>query len=404
MHVWMEQQDRLDSTLGGMATVSNSPVTCAAVDKLYCLATDTCKKAANCSQCPGKTIPVEEHHICTGMPTEKASLSFKDADMEEHELGGTISITKARNEFDIDKYMVFWGKDEKNKLELEDGSPALIGEATPTGSDTEVTLKPNTKLPEQATHLLVFSQNAHGEYATPGHVIVTDAFLPTDKPKSIAFSDEDGESREVSGTITVGRASSEKTLDEYSVHWGKSSTKKIASGSYVRDIAKGSDETQPVTYYVSRSTKIPEGATHLLVFSKNSHGEHPSPASLKVVDNLKPCINATDEDCPAGVTVADASVVSVQRATKESSVAHYVLYFGRKACESGEGQSGAKNGHISDLAVDGAGDYTIPADMAIPDGTSHVLVFAKNQYGESEFCVSADFKRADSSGEAKAEL
>jgi len=389
MHIWMDMQEKLDSTLGGMTTVSNSPVTCAAAEKMYCLATDTCKKAANCSTCPGKTIALESQNICTGMPTEKASLSFKDVDMDEHELGGPISITKARNEFDIDHYVVYWGKDASNKLEPSDGSSALVGEAAPTGSDTEVQLKQGTKVPDQATHLLVFSRNEHGEYPTPGATIVKDAYLPREKPKNLAFEDEDGEKGEVSGTVTVERAADEKTINEYALHWGKSPTRKVAASSFIRDISKDTMNDATSTYYISRSTKIPEGATHLLVFSKNDHGEHASPASLKVIDNTKPCLKKEDDDCPQGVVVQGPQAFTVQRAKRESSLTHYVLYFGRKACEEGEGQTGAKNGHIADLEVGGSVDHEMPKDMHIPDGTSHILVFAKNKYGESEICHSA---------------
>merc|ERR1719247_2125374 len=59
MHVWMETQDRINTQLGGMSTVSHSPVTCSDMKKLYCTVTDTCKLPANCSQCPGKDTPVE---------------------------------------------------------------------------------------------------------------------------------------------------------------------------------------------------------------------------------------------------------------------------------------------------------------------------------------------------------
>jgi hypothetical protein len=405
MHIWMEQQDKLDSALGGMSTVSNSPVTCAAGEKMYCLATDTCKKAANCSQCPGKSIPLESENMCTGMPTEKASLSFKDADMDEHEIGGPISITKARNEFDIDRYAVYWGKNDRDKLELEDGSAALVGEAVPTGSDTEVHLKHNTKVPEQATHLLVFSKNAHGEYATPGNIIVKDAYLPREKPKGLVFDDEDGDKNEVGGTVTVTRASDEATINEYALHWGKSPTKKIAASSFIRDIPKGGkSQDGTATYYVSRSTKIPEAATHLLVFSKNDHGDNPSPVALKVVDHLKPCLSAADDDCPAGVTVkgSQPEVFSVQRAKSEATVTTYVLYFGRQSCSLTEATP--KNGHMKDLAVDGSLDYELTADTPVPEGTTHVLVFSKNSYGESELCVSVEFTPPQAQDKGKKEL
>lgn len=402
MHVWMEMQDKLDGSLGGMATVSNSPVTCAAADKLYCLATDTCKKPANCSQCPGKTIPLEALHMCGGMPTEKASISFKDVDMDEHELGGSISITKARNEFDIDHYAVYWGKDDRSKLEFEDGKSALIAEVRPTGADTHADLKHNTKMPEQATHLLVFSKNAYGEYASPGFAILKDAYNPRDKPKSIQFHDEDGDKGEASGTVTVERAADEKTIDEYALHWGKSATRKIASSSFVRDIPKETATDGTSTWYMSRNTKIPEGATHLLLFAKNEHGEHPSPAALKVVDNTKPCLNATDADCVAGLTIdPETEVISVQRAEREASITDYVLYYGRKPCEGGDGQSGAKNGHIKDMPVDGAMDYDPKGAEAkqVPDGTTHILVFARNSFGESEFCKSHSFTPKDAKKE-----
>jgi len=274
-----------------------------------------------------------------------------------------------------------------------------------------VFLKQNTKIPEQATHILVFSKNAYGEYPTPGHVIVKDAYLPREKPKRIVFHDETGEKGEVSGTVTVSRASDEASFDEYSLHWGKSATRKIASSSFLKDIPKGAameakddPDVYAVTHYMSRGTKVPDGATHLIVFSKNSHGELHSPASVKVVDNLKACLNATDDDCPSGVTAkgSDPEVFSVQRAKAEASVTHYVLYFGTRACESVEGSSGAKNGHISDLPVDGSADYELPADLTVPAGTTHVLAFAKNRYGESEVCVSASF--VPKTGSEKKEL
>merc|ERR1719464_953659 len=106
MHVWMEQQEKHDSALGRVSA-ANSPITCAMADKLYCLATDTCKKEANCSQCPGKPVAKEEEHVCEGMPSEKATLNFKDLDGDENEIGGEVKITKALNEFDIDTYTVY---------------------------------------------------------------------------------------------------------------------------------------------------------------------------------------------------------------------------------------------------------------------------------------------------------
>mmetsp|Transcript_2051 Transcript_2051/g.5483 ORF Transcript_2051/g.5483 Transcript_2051/m.5483 type:complete len:641 (-) Transcript_2051:112-2034(-) len=408
MHVWMEKQEQLDSTLGGMATVSNSPITCSMSEKLYCLATDTCKKAVNCSQCPGKAIPKEEHHICTGMPTEKASLSFKDLDMQENEIGGEAKITKARNEFDIDRYVVYFGKDERTKLELPDGSHAVVGEASPTGADTEVKIAFNTAIPETATHLLVFSKNEYGEFSTPGSAMLKDAVLPKGKPTSLRFEDEDGDKGEVSGTVSIGRADDEAQVDEYALHWGRSATRKIVQSSLIRDVPKGSGNNP--THYFTRGTKIPDGATYLLAFTKNEHGDNPSPVNLKIVDNTKPCLAVGDPDCPAGVQVtADEDpdpghaqvTVTVGKAKTEASVREYALYWGRQSCADG-GQTGAKNGHIKDVPIDGSMAVVLPADTEIPSDTSHILVFSKNAHGESDFCVSASFE--DNASAEKKEL
>jgi len=398
MHMWMEMQEKVDSALGGMTTVSNSPVTCQMSEKLYCLATDTCKQADGCSQCPGKSVAKLDEGICTGRPTEKATLTFKDADMDEGELGGEVRISKARNEFDIDTYEVYFGKDDKTKLNGADGAGMAVGSAAPTGSDCEVGIRMNTPVPEAATHLLVFSKNEFGEFATPGQAIIKDAVLPKGKPTSLKFEDEDGDKGEVSGTVHIGRAEDQHQLEEYTLHWGKSERRKINSGSWVRDVMKQADK-DPTTY-IATSTKIPDGATHMLVFSKNEHGEHPTPASLRFVDGTKPCAALTDADCPGQVSISEdtdpepgraQATISFAPARSEEGLSEYSVYWGRKGCSDG-GQSGAKNGHIKDVQVGEKPSVELPGDTAVPAGTTHILVFSKSKRGESDNCVSADFK------------
>mmetsp|Transcript_67914 Transcript_67914/g.196625 ORF Transcript_67914/g.196625 Transcript_67914/m.196625 type:complete len:639 (-) Transcript_67914:201-2117(-) len=407
MHMWMEMQERLDSTLSGMTTVSNSPVTCGLSEKLYCLATDTCKKADACAQCPGKNAAKLEESLCAGMPTEKASLSFRDADMDAGEIGGEVKIYKAKTDFDIENYAVYFGKDDRSKLEGADGAPMEVGVAASIGADTAVKIPNGTPMPEGATHLLVFSRNEFGEYATPGSVLLKDAVLPKGRPASVSFIDEDGDKGEVSGTVTIGRAQNQQHLDEYALHWGKSDKKKIASASFIRDVMKQADKD--ATHYISASTKIPEGATHILAFAKNEHGDHPVPASVRIVDAVKPCLKVGDADCPKGVAVsADIdpepkqaqATITVDRASSEEGLTHYSVYWGRRDCKDG-GQAGAKNGHIKDLPM-GELVYELPANSHVPDGSTHILLFSKGKVGESDTCVSAEFK--DLGAPEKAEL
>jgi len=410
MHLWSERQETLDDALSGMSTVSYSPVTCAATDKLYCLATDTCKKPDGCAQCPGKTTPKADENICTGIPSEKAGLSFRDSDMTEGKIGGDIKITKARNDFDIDFYDVYWGKDDKTKLGGDSmmyySTAEKIASAASTGTDLEVKLSQQW-IPKGATHLLVFSRNAHGEYPSPGGLMIQDAVLPEGKPTSLSFEDDDGDKGEVSGTITIGKADNDKHLDEYQLYWGKSATRKISGSSSSMSIVRKDGDKNP-THKLSKNTKIPDGATHLLVCTKNKWGENPTFVAFKFVDNAKPCTHRADEDCAAAVTAspdadADAqqvhTMISINRAPFEEKLTHYSVYWGRQGCDGKSGQSGAKNGHIKDIPLTEMAEFELPADTPIPAHTTHVLVFTKNKFGESDHCVSTEFK--DKAGSAE---
>jgi hypothetical protein len=404
MHLWSERQEALDGSLSGMSSVSNSPVTCAASQKMYCLPTDTCKKAGNCSLCPGKGTSNEEAHLCAGAPSEKASLTFKDVDMDSSEISGEVKIHKARNEFDIDRYVVYYGKDDSTKLQADP-----LGSSPPTGGDAEVRIPLNTALPAEATHLLVFSENAYGEYGSPGSTLISDAVLPKERPVSIAFEDEDGDVGHVSGTVAIEQPADTTNLDEYALHWGKSPNRKIATSSQIHVVSKSTkDAAGKATHYLSKGTKIPEGATHMIAYSKNSHGENPNGVALKIMDAKKPCFNKTDNNCPRGVTAeknADGTIkLSVMRAKDERGVQKYAFYWGRRDCADG-GQQGAKNGHIQDLNIDtgmsgDTGDVSLAADTVVPPGTTHVLAFSKNAVGEANNCVSTSFE----SGDEKKEL
>ncbi|CAK9097273.1 unnamed protein product [Durusdinium trenchii] len=407
MHMWMEMQEKLDSSLSGFSSVSNSPITCAAGGKLYCVATDTCKKSENCSQCPGKTEANEEVHLCAGKPSEKASLTFQDADMDEHQLSGEVKIHKARNDFDVDTYAVFWGKSDTAKLENADGKELLLGEVSALGNDLDLMIPQNSPVPEGATHLLVFSRNAYGEYATPGSLLLRDAALPKAKPGGLTFEDEDGGKDLVRGRITISRAADEEKISEYSLHWGRSPTRKTSQNSFISAVRK--EEGKDVSHWLS-SQKPPEGATHLLAFSKNDFGEHPSPASFQIVDKTKACISQNEDSCPQGVQVtADEdpqprqakAKVTFTAAKSEEKIDKYRIFWGKQPC-SNDVSSGAKNGHIRDVRKDDPPEVELAGP--VPEGSSHILVFSNSpNLGESDFCVSTPFQD-DQSAKSEKEL
>jgi len=285
-------------------------------------------------------------------------------------------------------------------LEL-DGKKAELGQARPTGFDTEVQLPSNTAVPEAATHLLVFSRNQFGEYPSPGSVVIRDAVLPKGKPGSITFEDEDGEKGEVSGVVRITRAEDEEKLDDYSLHWGRSATRKTASGSYIRDIPKGSG-TGDLTHTIGKSTKPPEGATHLLVYSKNEFGDHPSPSSLKFVDNTKACLGSLDADCVDGAHLSpdeDPSLgkikakLTVRPAKDATNLTAYAIYWSSKSCELSAPLPAAHKLQplLKELPSDGSLEYSM-VDVRVHPKARFIAVFSKNKYGESEFCTSYPVK------------
>lgn len=402
MHVWMEMQEKLDSSLAGMHTVANSPITCSANEKLYCVATDSCKKPENCTQCPGKPTPKPELSLCAGMPSESATLTFTDGDMDENEISGDVRVHKAKNDFDIDAYVLYFGKDERNKLEVG-GTPVRLGEAIPTGQDVDIKIPAGTKIPEEATHLLIFSRNEYGEYSSPGSLTLKDAILPKGRAAALHFEDEDGEKGQVSGRVTVNRSNDEAQIQHYALHWGKSATRKVSSNSLISELRADGDRAEPLSHWIPRSTRLPDGASHILVFSKNEHGENPSPTSIKVIDNLKPCLDKEGDDCPTQVAIsADTDPdpaqlqfkVTVKPAKQPQNITQYRLYWGRHGCEEG-GQTGAKNGHLKDFDVNENLEYELLPDTLRPEGSTHILVFASNRFGESDWCASAQFEDLD---------
>jgi len=155
--------------------------------------------------------------------------------------------------------------------------------------------------------------------------------------------------------------------------------------SFILDIGKDASS------YFMGDTKYPEQATHLLLYSKNEHGEHLTPVVVKFVDNLSPCQHKGDDDCPSGLSVTaqdDGKImVSVKKAKVDAGITAYLLHWGKASCDE-EGAS-ASNGHLQYLTKEGSLDYQLEgATHVAPDGTSHILVFSQNRLGDSKSCVS----------------
>jgi len=464
MQQWNDMQDRLDPALEGVLKAANSPATCAASEnKYYCLAKDSCRTAEQCAECPDKTSPNLEANLCTGLPSQSASVVFQDEDMDKGEIGGVVRIGKPANQFDIDSFAVYFGTDKSTRLTLEGGEYHIVGEIRPTEVNSSVRLPTNTPVPSGAKFLLVFSRNDHGEHAVPGSVEIKDAAIPLAKPLGVSFSDTHADKGFVAGRIEIARAEDEEgsMISHYSLYWGRSPTKKITGAAEIT----GSVKAETGNTWLDRH-KIPAGAKYILAYSKNDDGEFPSPVSIPLIDHAKPCVNASDGDCPRALAVqtSEAQITfSVKPAKKESALGFgYAFYWGIQACEAltscrwrqtgkcdpngpreesqdkactekiPKGASGFcdydGDGNLSDgepgygcsdekgdnschsvrkaslmsgpspliQELHGAAERTLTVKReeqaaSYPQGTTHVLVFSKNELGESDHCVSAAF-------------
>ncbi|MBF0240196.1 MAG: DUF1566 domain-containing protein [SAR324 cluster bacterium] len=122
----------------------------------------------------------------------------------------------------------------------------------------------------------------------------------------------------------------------------------------------------------------------------NYNGLNPNDVSVTNLDNdnneVAPTVTAasvtfTDTDGRWELLGGD---VTISKASSESTLTHYVLYWGSNSTTK---QSGTA---ITELAVSGSSTYTytFSANTALPSTASYLLVYSKNTYGESASLVS----------------
>ncbi len=101
------------------------------------------------------------------------NVSFNDTDFSTNEIGGDILITKSLDESDISNYVIYYGNSATTKLTGENA----IAQLGKTGSNISYTISVNTVFPTNATHLLVYTNNAFEEMKTSVSVALTDVAL-----------------------------------------------------------------------------------------------------------------------------------------------------------------------------------------------------------------------------------
>lgn len=115
-------------------------------------------------------------------PANAASaIAFTDTNYQSGTIAGTISITRAVDESDIDSYVLYFGSDATTKL-----GDALTTIAK-TGSDLSYSLT-TTTIPTGATHFLVFTKNEIDEMTTGISLAISDTIGTSKEITAFSFT------------------------------------------------------------------------------------------------------------------------------------------------------------------------------------------------------------------------
>lgn len=147
-------------------------------------------------------------------------LEFQDLDSRVGAMGGTVTITAAADESDVEYYRVYFVSGAGFQL-------AAVGDALPATGQTEYTVQLNGSFatPEFARALVAVTGRASGEQPAivasgAPKVDLVDYGVPEMEPRSVRWSgDTDLRQGFVKGTITIGRAADEASISAYNLYW-----------------------------------------------------------------------------------------------------------------------------------------------------------------------------------------
>ncbi len=220
--------------------------------------------------------------------------------------------------------------------------------------------------------------------------------VPRVSASSIEFSDQDSDSGQISGTITIGRAILEDSISHYTLALGaleaSDNEENPTEGEFnvlcvLDQFATG--ETS-LTYTLPDNSVIDSKATHFLVSTSNANGEHTTLTSLELLDKglglpteRAQSVSFSDTNTQQDVLQGTIRIV---RAVDESEVAAYILYWGASNTDKVEYvQTDKLTADPIDFVPKTGNtiEYTLPRTTR-PTGATHILVFTFNAVGEME--------------------
>lgn len=405
----LTRQEEMDKNqMNGATTVSHSERTCAALKKVYCPSKDNCHE--DCSTCTDRTS-LKDNKYCSGPPQKPvASVLFTDTNMERGIVSGEVKIEQVRTEYDVKHYLILYGKMKKTESERKLDNMTLIAKVP-----ADLRLKemkwdlPDQKVAKDLDEteqmaLAVITENDFGSLRenSPVYRVFDDAYLPEKGPTGASFHDTDGEIGKIKGDVVI-TSEEDPTTEEFALYWGKKSARKLSTDAYI-------GTTRPSVPYKLDSRSIPNGATHILVFSKNKHGENTNSLTMApIVDSQKPCAGKdrnSSLNCPPSVKGVSEDLnpkgnlvtldIHLDKPKKKlAKSVHYQVY-----ASTGDRCDGESNyRHLENVTEEAQGDGTTKLKLVDtvlnPEGESwrytHLQVFSENEYGTGKYCSSVKF-------------
>ncbi|MFC1670496.1 hypothetical protein ACFL20_08890 [Spirochaetota bacterium] len=116
-----------------------------------------------------------------------------------------------------------------------------------------------------------------------GCEFITDPLLsiPEYGAIAVAFTDTDPGIDEIGGIVSITRAIDETDITGYVIYWGISETAKLNSQDPIIVLTVNGSNQE---YSIAENTTIPDGASHLLVYTKNDDGEMNIPMAVQIED------------------------------------------------------------------------------------------------------------------------
>ena len=156
------------------------------------------------------------------------------------------------------------------------GEPEKLESQTPSAATSENQLPPLNN--EGA------SQTGTATDPAPSVTNQTASTEPSQLASNLSFSDTDYRAGQIQGILSFSPAQDESNIDSYELYWATAAKSSIGV-SPISTIAKTGNDLE---INLSTPLTIPDSATHLMIFSKNSFGRSLLGITIEILDQSSP--------------------------------------------------------------------------------------------------------------------